>query len=162
MLIPLCFGTEDRHRWTSRTGPGPYWPLVTYFGRRTAPFLLLPRVAGPGVFLGFLLVLLGVVSQTIPAAEWPQFRGGPQRSGVVAESKILADLSAGAALVEAWRSEELPHGYGHQNACVVGLIFPPISGDFTEFPMFSRFLPKKCRHVNCHYDILFIYISSYY
>jgi outer membrane protein assembly factor BamB len=79
------------------------------------------------VFLGFLLVLLGVVSQTIPAVEWPQFRGGPQRSGVVAESKILADLSTGAALVEAWRSEELPHGYGHQNACVVGQGSPVVA-----------------------------------
>jgi len=52
--------------------------------------------------------------------EWPQWRGGPQRSGAVAEAPIMADLAAGANLVEVWRSEALPHGYGEQNGQVVG------------------------------------------
>lgn len=59
---------------------------------------------------------------TAPRApsDWPQWRGGPQRSGAVAEAPIFADLAAGANLVEAWRSEPLPHGYGEQNGQVVG------------------------------------------
>jgi outer membrane protein assembly factor BamB len=61
-------------------------------------------------------------SPALPASGdgWPQWRGGPQRSGAAANAKVLADLAAGATLNEVWRSEALPSGYGHQNACVVG------------------------------------------
>lgn len=61
-------------------------------------------------------------SPALPAGGdgWPQWRGGPQRSGTAADAKVLADLAAGATLTEVWRSEALPSGYGHQSACVVG------------------------------------------
>lgn len=61
------------------------------------------------------------------SGDWPQWRGGPQRSGAVAEAAILTELAAGADLVEAWRSEALPSGYGPQNACVVGQGSPVIA-----------------------------------
>jgi len=60
-------------------------------------------------------------------AEWPQWRGGPLRSGSLPESAVLTDLAAGADLTEVWRSEALPSGYGHQNACVVGQGSPVIA-----------------------------------
>jgi outer membrane protein assembly factor BamB len=88
----------------------------------------------------FTLPLIGLlaVCLAVPAAfaaeppavtpvDWPQWRGGPQRSGSLAKSAVLAELARGAELVEAWRSEALPAGYGYQNACVVGQGSPVIA-----------------------------------
>ncbi len=75
--------------------------------------------------LGLLLGILGFLP--LPAADWSQWRGGPSRSGAIAESAVLAALASGAPLIEAWRSEELPHGYGHQNACIVGQGSPVVA-----------------------------------
>ena len=55
-----------------------------------------------------------------PPPTWAQWRGGPRRSGAVGDAPVLPRLARGACLVEAWRSEALPDGYGHQRACVVG------------------------------------------
>ena len=83
-------------------------------GRGAAAFLALAVLAGGSVS--------AQDSPALPAGGdgWPQWRGGPQRSGAAADAKVLADLAAGATLTEAWRSEPLPSGYGHQRGCVVG------------------------------------------
>lgn len=72
-----------------------------------------------------LLSILLIVP--LSAADWPQWRGGPSRSGHAAEATVLSRLAGGAALIEAWHSEELPNGYGHQNACVVGQGSPVVA-----------------------------------
>jgi hypothetical protein len=56
-----------------------------------------------------LLVSVTVSTGHVMAMDWPQGRGGAQRSG-----RADAPVLEGANLVEAWRSEALPDGYGDQ------------------------------------------------
>jgi hypothetical protein len=85
--------------------------------------------------LGRLFVVLPAMTaiagtgSPVSAGDWPQWRGGAQRSGTVAEASVLTDLAEGRVLKEVWRSESLPNGYGEQTDQIVGQGSPVIWGD---------------------------------